>query len=315
MLSLLCALLVIPAGAATYKLTNGQTVTGDLVEAGSDEGSALINVGDGKYERVPWGQFDQDALKSLLDRYGKNKKIADNVEPFIEVTQEERAAKTEVRIAPKSEMVIQLEEGRNEPKASIIGSLFKSSVGLFLVVLIYGANIYAGFEIGIFRARPKALVAGLAAVPVLGFLSNIVFLSMPTRIEGMSEEEIAAAEAARLEPTPTIAIPGQAEAVAEQQAAAAQAVAEGPKLEVYARGKFTFNKRFFETKFAGFFGMTRSDENKPKVLIIKSTKGEFVVERITRITPSDLFVQAAGRVGETSMHFSEIIEVVLKPHA
>jgi hypothetical protein len=61
--------------------------------------------------------------------------------------------------------------------------------------------------------------------------------------------------------------------------------------------------------------MTRNDVNKPKVFIIKSTKGEFVVERITRLTPSDLFIQAEGVIGETSMHFSEITEVILKPHA
>jgi hypothetical protein len=301
--------------AATYKLADGRTVTGDLVEAGSDEGSALINVGDGKYERVPWGQFGQDELKAFQAKFKENKKLAEAVEIFIEVTQEERAAKTEVRIAPPTPIVAELEAGRNEPKGSVITSLFKSSVGWCLVLLIYAANIYAGVEIAIFRARPKALVAGLAAIPILGCLSNIVFLSMPTHIEGTSEEEMAAAEAARHEPTSTIAIPGQAEAAAAQQAATAHAVAEGPKPEVYARGKFTFNKRFFETKFAGFFGMTRSDENKPKVLIVKSSKGEFVVERITRITPSDLFIQAAGKVGETSMHFAEISEVILKPHA
>lgn len=314
-LSLACSLLLGSAGAATYKLADGRTVVGDLVEAGSDEGSALINVGDGKYERVPWGQFSQDDLRAFLERYAKTKKIVAAVEPFIEATQEQRAARTEVRINPPSPSVIELQAGRNAPKSSVMSSLFKSPLGWVLVLLMYAANIYGGVEIAIFRARPKLLVAGLAAIPFLGFLSNIVFLSMPTHMEGRSEEELAAAEAARHEPTPTIAIPGQAEAAAEHGAAAAQASVDGPRPEVYPRGKFTFNKRFFETKFAGFFGMTRSDENKPKVLIVKSTKGEFVVERITRITPSDVFVQAAGRVGETPLHFSEITEVILKPHA
>ena len=47
--------------------------------------------------------------------------------------------------------------------------------------MIYGANIYAGFEIAVFRARPKALVMGVAAVlPIVG---PIIFLSLPTQIE------------------------------------------------------------------------------------------------------------------------------------
>jgi hypothetical protein len=301
--------------AAAYKLTDGRTVTGDIVETGSDDATALINAGEGRYERVPWGQFSQDDLKIFVEKYKANKKIYEAVEPFIEVTAEDRAARTEVKIEPAPEIVQRMQNERLEARGSTIASLFKSSVGWFLVVLIIAANVYAGVEIAIFRARPKVLVAALAAIPGLGFLSNIIFLSMPTYIEGQSEEDLAAAQAERLAPTPTIEIPGAAEAAAQQHAAVAQAEAQGARPEVFSRGKFTFNKRFFETKFSGFFGMVRNDENKAKVLIVKSTKGEFVVERITRITPGDLYIQATGVIGETVLHFGEITEVILKPHA
>jgi hypothetical protein len=312
---LCCGLLAGVAAAATYKLTDGRTVVGELVEAGSDDASALINAGDGRYERVPWGQFSQEDLKTFLDKYKGNKKIVEAVDPFIEITQEEKAARTEVTINPIPPAVEQLQKGRLEPGGSVIASLFKSGLGIFLVLLIYGANIYAGVEIAVFRARPKGLVAGLAAIPVLGFLSNIIFLSMPTYVSSKVEDEMAAIEQARHEPTPTIAIPGQAEAAAAQEAVAAQSVAEGPKPEVYARGKFTFNKRFFETKFPNFFGMIRRDEDKSKVLLIKTGKREYSVQRITRITPSDVHITAAdGGAAEITIHFSEIQEVVLKPH-
>lgn len=301
--------------AATYKLESGKTVTGELIENGSDEGSALINAGEGSYERVPWGQFSQDDLKAFLEKFKGNKKLLEAVEPFIEVTAEERAARTEVPIDPPSGIVKDMQDERASPRSGVIASLFKSPVGWFLALLVLGANIYAGFEIAVFRARPKGLVAGLAAIPGVGFITNIVFLCLPTNLPGQSEEELAAAEAERLAPTATLEIPGAAAAEVAQELAAAEAAAAAPKPEVYSRGKFTFNKRFFETKFAGFFGMTRNDENKPKVFIIKSAKGEFVVQRITRLTPSDLYIQAEGVVGETSMHFSEITEVILKPHA
>jgi len=303
------------AGAETFKLIDGKTIVGELLESGSDEASALIRVGGDDYQRVAWGQFSQENLKAFKEKYASNKKILESVEPFIEITAEERAAKTEVKIEPPPQIVVDMQKERAEPKGSVIGSLFQSGLGWFLVVLIYGANLFAGLEIAIFKARPKALVVGLAAVPFAGFISNIVFISMPTGFESKAEAEMAEIEAARQEPTPTIDIPGRAEAAVEQHVAAAQAAVAGLKPEVYSRGKFTFNKRFFETKFVGFFGMTRSDENKPKVLIVKSTKGEFVVERITRVTPSDLFIMPAGAVGEVSMHYSEIAEVTLKPHA
>ncbi len=315
LLAWVASALTASVSAATYKLESGKTVIGEMIENGSDEASALINSGDGNYERVPWGQFGQDDLKAFMEKFKANKKLLEAIEPFIEVTLEERAARTEVRIDPPSEIVQAMQKERELPKSGVIASLFKSPVGWFLVVLIFAANVYAGFEIAVYRARSKGLVAGLAAIPGVGFITNIVFLCMPTYLPGQSDEELAAAEAQRLEPTSTFEIPGSAAEQVAQEVAASEVASAAPKAEIYSRGKFTFNKRFFETKFAGFFGMTRNDVNKAKVFIIKSTKGEFVVERITRLTPSDLFIQAEGVAGETSMHFSEITEVILKPHA
>ena len=48
------------------------------------------------------------------------------------------------------------------------------------MLLLYAANIYAGYEISIFRARPPALVCGVSAV--LPLIGPIIFLSMPTKI-------------------------------------------------------------------------------------------------------------------------------------
>lgn len=314
-LSALCCLLPTLAGAATFKLTDGRTITGDIVETGSNDSVALIKTGTEStdYERVPWGQFSQEDLKGFLEKYAGNKKITEAVEPFIEVSAEERAKKTEVTVKPLDPVVEQMQKGRAEPKSGVIGSLFKSGLGIFLVLLIYGANIYAGYEIAIFRAQPVALVAGLAAIPILGFISNIVFLSMPTRVEKKTEDDLAY-EAAHAE-TPTIAIPGQEEARQEAAAQAVHAATAAPKPEVFARGQFTFNKRFFETKFASYFGVSRREEDKHKTLIFKTSKGEFIAERITRITASDIYIQAArggGASVEMALQFPEIQEVVLK---
>ena len=306
-LSLLCGLLSGIAHAATFKLADGRTLTGDLVETGSNDANALINVGDNKYERVAWGQFSQDDLKGFMEKFAGNKKITEAVEPFIEVSAEERAKVTEVTIKP----VPRLDQ---PPKGSVIGSLFQSGLGIFLLVLIYAANVYAGYEISIFRAQSTPLVAGLAAIPILGFVSNIIFLSMPTHVQKKTEEDLAF-DAQQAETT-TFAMPGQ-EAAAEEAAAAEAGHAKpaAAKVEVYSRGQTTFNKRFFETKFSNFFGVIRRDEDKGKQLIFKTTKGEFIAQRITRITPGEIYIQAergGGASVEMALHFPEIQEVSLK---
>src|SRR5439155_21870155 len=67
---------------------------------------------------------------------------------------------------------------RPDPKAGI-GALFSSSLSLVILLIVYCANIYAGYEIAVFRNYPVALVCALAAIaPVLG---PVIFLSLPTR--------------------------------------------------------------------------------------------------------------------------------------
>ena len=307
--------LVASGFAADYKLTNGQTVSGELVESGSNDLNALINLGDSKYERVKWEHFSQDDLKGFLGKFSGNRKIVEAIEPHIEVNTDDRVKMTEVTIKPVTAIVAELQKGRLAPKGSVIGSLFGSAPGIFLVLLILGANIFAGYEIAIFRAQPTGLVAGLAAIPGVGFVTNIVFLAMPMRVARKTEQDLAY-ESNEIS-APTFVVPGQD--VVEQEEASA-AVASGhsasvPKPEVFSRGQFTFNKRFFETKFAGFFGIIRRDEDKAKMLVFKTTKGQFNVLRISRISAGEIYVQAdrgGGATVEESIHFGEIQEVTLK---
>ena len=74
-------------------------------------------------------------------------------------------------------------------------------------MLIYAANIFAGYEIAVVRSRPILLVMGVAVVlPVLG---PIIFLALPVR------SEPSRAAAPRPEAAPhTFAVPGAAAPVA-----------------------------------------------------------------------------------------------------
>lgn len=288
----------------SFQLNDGRNLAGEVLIASANDAGVQIKVGSGKYERVSWASFSQEDLR----KFAEDKKLEQFVEPFIEIPQEVRLKKTEVELKE----VPRLERPR---KGSLLGALFGSSVGLVTLLLLYAANVYAGYEIATVRAYPPGLVCGVAAVaPIVG---PVVFLCLPTRM--------AAAESHVLEeapPDPGVEPLGPADGtVAEAPAGLKIAHDEErehapvvPQTQVFARGQFTFNKRFFETKFPGFFGLVRRDAEKDLVLVVKTPRGEHLAHRITRIAAGDMHVEVhkGSAKQEVAVTFGEIQEVQLK---
>jgi len=302
----LCGLLV-AVGADTYQLTDDTSLTGDVISY-SDNGVVFRLEADKYTQRIPWTKFSQDALKLL----SKNPKIRPLAEPFIETEPvAEQTKKVEVKVHDVSRLEL-------PPKQSLFGALFSSSVGLVMLMLIYAANVYAGYEIAVVRSQPILLVMGVAVVlPVLG---PIVFLVLPARTESTSVAAVRPEAAAH-----TFAMPGAAQPGAAQPVAAGIQIVEaswqkdgpgaGGAPQIFQRGQFTFNRRFFETKFSGFFAMIRREAEKNLVLTVKTGRTLFVVERITRISTNEMHVEVAQGAGkqELLVPFAEIVEVQLKP--
>lgn len=193
-----------------------------------------------------------------------------------------------------------------------------------MLLMFYAANIYAGYEVAVFRAQPKILVCGISAViPVIG---PIVFLCLPTKVAKASEEGYLTepAEAAPSYSVPNPEAEQAAAAAAEQQAAGAGglhlAASQGhgagalPQTQTFQRGAFTFNRRFFETKFSSFFGVVRREADKDMVMVVKAARGTYVAQRVTRITTNDMHldVHKGPASEEVMVPFSEIQEVQLK---
>src|SRR5262245_45771557 len=78
--------------AENFKLNNGETLTGELLASSANDAGVQVKVGEGDYKRVPWASFSQEDIK----KFAQNKKMEPFVEPFIEITPEEKAKKTEV---------------------------------------------------------------------------------------------------------------------------------------------------------------------------------------------------------------------------
>src|SRR5689334_1486077 len=233
------------AGAATFELSNGSKLDGEPISF-TPQGVVLKSA-DGTFApREGFTNFTQQSLQELhkLAKSARDKAL---VEPFLDVDEPEDAqAKIEIKPKPIERLA------RPDPKAGY-GALFASGISLTLLLLIYAGNIYAGYEVGLFRNYPPFLVAGVAAVaPVIG---PIIFLCLPTRLQKSIDELAAesmakAVAAAEAEGTAPNLVVGNPE---EEQAAAAKAEEEAKsQVTVYQRGQTSFNRRFFETKFAGF---------------------------------------------------------------
>jgi len=318
-LALLVALLLVgTAHAETFTLANGQTITGELLNGSENDTGVQIKVGEGKYERVSWANFSQEDLK----KFAKVQKLEPLVEPFIEITQEEKIKKTEVNIKQPPRLE------RPAPR-SLIGALFSSGLGMFIVLLLYAANIYAGYEVSIFRARPAALVCSVsAALPLIG---PIIFLCLRTELpppeqtwapppeaaaQGAAAEAVNPMQAAGAEHPTGLKLADSAPA-SDAKAAQPEAGEQKPAIPqtvTYQRGQYTFNRRFIETKFANFFGVVRRDADKDMVLVIKSSRGEYFGQRISRIAANDLHLQVQrGHASEEVMiPFVEIKEIRLQ---
>ncbi|MDB6112103.1 MAG: hypothetical protein JWR69_3853 [Pedosphaera sp.] len=303
-------LLVGTAGAETLHLADGQTLTGDVVSM--DEKGIVLKQADGTYgERTPWGKLSQADLRELQ----QNPKAAAFVEPFIELTQEDKLKRTEIEVKE----VPHLQRPANR---SLVGGLFGSGIGIFVILVLYAGNVYAGYEIAVFRARPTGLVCGLSAVaPVIG---PIIFLAMPPKLNHRPQQEVAEWKP----PAEEYQEAGIAAAIASDQAPGGeegQAASQGhapaqpaapalPATKTYPRGQYTFNRRFFETQMPGFFAVTRSGIDQDMVLSIRSARGTYIGQRIARISANELYfqVQKQNASEEVTIPFVEIQEVQLK---
>ncbi|HXT10482.1 MAG TPA: hypothetical protein VN873_02890 [Candidatus Angelobacter sp.] len=338
---LLCGLLAGIARADSFQLNDGSTLAGDIVSA--NESGMRVRQSDGNYsDVVPWTKFSQADLKKLA----QDPKMQPFVSPFIEESEAERIKKTDVG------QIQQPPRLKRPAPHGLFGSMLESQVGLFVLLVLYGAGIYAGYEVALFRRRPKGLVCGLAAVPLLGLLSPIIFILMPMQRRQADEEENYQPETAAPE-APSFTVPGApptttstrsipteaaAPASASQPARAASPEEENepeehaethglhlahaapkpaaalPPTQVFQRGAFMFNRRFFETKFPGFFGAIRREADKDMLLVIKAARGEYTAERISRISSNDfhLQVRSGPATHEVMVPFTEIKEVKLK---
>lgn len=340
------------AGAADYKLKDGTTLSGEPVLPATDKG-VVIKTPENKFlPRTGWTNFTQEGLKELA----KHPKIRPFVETLIdepppgdagagaEVNVPETAVTKRPWKQPKEA------EGKPVPPESpgLIAGMFGTGIGWLSLFVFYAATIYAGYEVAIYRRRPTKLVMGLAAIPLAGVFAPITFLIMPPiqteeekkpnaveqaalqAKEGHKEEEKkgfalgkakvkAAGAGAKPVATAKPGAPAASAAPAPSPVKAPAPPGTPAALEpvVYRRGETNINKRFIETKFAGFFKAVPGPAERDMWLVwVTATGGEYWSKRVVSISQTEIVVncpQEGGGSLDQTMQLVEITEIHLRP--
>ncbi|MBI3415865.1 MAG: hypothetical protein HY043_11210 [Verrucomicrobia bacterium] len=302
-----------PGQAEELHLLNGTVLTGEVASP-NDIGVVVKLDAGGFSDRIPWAKFSQDTLKLLA----KNPKAGSFAEPYVEEVLEEKSkAKREaitIKQPPRPE--------RPTGRVSLFAAL-NTPAGFLILLVFFAANIFAAFEIAIYRHQPVVMTCVISAVaPVV---APIIFLAMPTRAreeayveEGtVAEEELAPADTNGEKPGSATSrmknkltsmfkpAGGGLKVAAHAKPGASKA---GPEPKMFRRGDTTFNRRFFETQFPGFFRIVPSEADKDMVIGIKSGKNNYVAKRISRISSNEVGLQLQSG-GEVSVSFGDITEV------
>jgi len=313
-LCLWIALLCQGAAAGSYALTDGSSVSGDPINYDLNE--VMLKTGADSYAHIAWGKFTDEALQQLRDDT-RNPQFKAIVAPMI---LKEIAAPVEKARLP--DITVKAVETPARPSGPPgLPAIFASPLGWVMLLILYGTNLFAAYEVALFRNQPLQTVCGLAAIPFLGVASPIVFLALPAR-PGAEDESTAdggESNAASYRPPSlaSAAAPSHAAPAAAGDLAASDGAPPGEELPapvVFQRGDYSFNRRFFETKLAGFFRVVLSDADKDLRVCIHSTRGDFVGKRITRVTPSELYLQVFkdSATADEMIPFVEILEVQIR---
>jgi hypothetical protein len=283
--------------AAEFKLTNGDIIRGETASVDA-EGIVIRREIGGFSDRISWARLTQDTLKMLLQD-PEAKKFA---EPFIEVPIEIKKEKEK-----KKEIIIKEPPRPERPVQKSFFAGLLTPAGFMVLGIIFFANLYSAFHIANFRGRPVALVVGTSVIlPIIG---PILFLSMPSTDAAMAPPTETAA------PVNTDVVSAETKVAGMQSNLGLAAHQKGgPKqdstAQVYKRTEVTMDRRFFETKFAGYFRMV--PENPDMVLVVKTAKQEYVARRISRISSNEVHLQLLRGNTEVGVPFGEISEVMVR---
>ncbi len=329
-------------------LDDGTTISGEFISA-SDTG-LILRGPDGRLTRsITWFKLTQESLKKLEGHPKAGKYVELLIDP---------PPGQEPSLTPPP---LELKEPHKPPrpeKVSLAAGMF-TPAGMAMLLVLLLANVFAAYEIALYRSRKVGMVIGVSAVlPVIG---PLIFLCMPTRrVEVVSQPaaspsgplpETASAETEPQETPPQEEGAGDSDSMPQEtygEAAPAEEESAAPPpnrmvildddeeapspglrlakrenvpqkadpnyLKTWKRGEQPLNRRFFESNFSGFFKISPPPPECDLRIILKTARGTYIGERISRMANDDLHLQK--RAGDASndipIPFADILEVTVR---
>jgi len=302
LVALLSLLVAFDVWAPDFKMADGSTVSGELV-APNDDGSVIRRSSGGLTGRIGWDRFAQDTLQTL----SKDPKLKELVEAFIDSPEDATAA-------ARPEIVVKDPPGkiaRPAKRPGLLSALFSTPAGGMLVLILFLASLYAGYEVAVYRNQPVAAVMGASLVlPVLG---PILFLCLPTRVreDVELEAQFEAPQEVQNTGAQDLAAAGLAGSKLSLSAASKPGAGMMTQHATYKANEVEFNRNFFERTFPLFFRISRTEADKDTILALRSGKGEVVATRISRISGNEIGV-VTQKGHEVQLRFVDITEVQVR---
>jgi hypothetical protein len=290
------------ARAETYTTAEGQAFIGEAM--GPDTKGVVIKKIDGSLsERIAWTNWSVDALKKMSLTLPKAT-VQRSIEPLLAMEEPLPEARPRPAVVqPKFTAPARLDR---PVSGAGLGTLFTSPLTIFLLLVVYAANIYAGYEVAKFRNFSPPMVCGVAAIaPVIG---PAIFLSMKTNLRVANEAPLPA-------PTPEEQVIAEAAAVeAAPEPKSVEAAPAKPRLPepiIFQRGTTMFNRRFCEMKLAGFLKLVPGESEKDMLIYIKSARGEYAGPRLAKLEPNELYllVRKGEAFKDVMIPYGEILEL------
>jgi len=292
-----------PQDVREFKVSTGDVYKG-IISSPNESGLVIKLDMGGFSERIPWGRFTQETLKKLATR----RDCAQYAVPFIEIPPE-IIAKAKAKRAKRNLIF----NAKPAPKVELPGKNVElmaaatTPFSLVLLALLFGGNLYAAYEISVYRNRPIPLVCGVSFLfPIIG---PIIFLSLPPVEEEATNEIVSHGPEADYS---ELSSKAAAHTGGLSMAKGEKAPTSSLQPAIYNRNECEFDRRFFEVKFSGFFRVALGDAERDMMLVFKTARTEYNARRIARITAKELFIQLFNG-SEVSISFGEIVQVQLKP--
>ncbi len=301
----------------SLKMADGSTTSGD-VNTYTDRG-LVVRMADGNFQTIAWGKISQESLVELRDK-ARNARDREQVEPFLPFGD----------TGPKDVKKVLLTDperpSRPTGTTGLFG-MFGSGLGLFLLFVAYCANLFATYEIAIYRRLSLGIALGGAAV--LPIVAPIVFFLAPPSMFGSRRSELI--EDGEENSSLSLDLKGTRLEAQEDQIQHSETnqrrrgntgnTSKSDKqtppasvptiLSVFERGKVVFNRRFFETKLGPFLKTVPASDAVGKQLVFDTHRGVFIGTKVSMIeqTYLELFVDAGNASAVERIPFIEIQSV------